>query len=201
MPQRPSIAETKSYAHLVQTNADSTADNKVAQQDFQALLAPNNLVILSMANELKCTHLSNVGAAYLETLIEQSSVNQPLLMPVSVVCKGAGISHVLERLSLEVSTQNKKIILKKVPSTLRQLPWLQIFPQLIERIEESVMGDSESPEKQAQEVEKVRRLIADLWCAGMSIGMSDLQHWLSCLGETRINAVFENAISFQLPQS
>jgi hypothetical protein len=35
----------------------------------------------------------------------------------------------------------------------------------------------------------------------MSIGMSDLQHWLSCLGETRINAVFENAISFQLPQS
>jgi DNA mismatch repair protein MutL len=201
MPQRPSIAETKSYAHLVQTNADSTADNKVAQQDFQALLAPNNLVILSMANELKCTHLSNVGAAYLETLIEQSSVNQPLLMPVSVVCKGAGISHVLERLSLEVSTQNKKIILKKVPSTLRQLPWLQIFPQLIERIEESVMGDPESPEKQAQEVEKVRRLIADLWCAGMSIGMSDLQHWLSCLGETRINAVFENAISFQLPQS
>ena len=60
---------------------------------------------------------------------------------------------------------------------------------------------TDPPEIQANEVEKARVLIADLWCASMSIGMSDLQHWLSCLGETRINAVFENAISFQLPQS
>jgi DNA mismatch repair protein MutL len=199
MPQRPSVAETKSYANLVQSNPDSTENNKFAQQGLQVLLAPNNQVILCVGNELKCTSLSNIGAAYLETLIEQSSVNQPLLMPVSVVCKSEGVVDLLEQLSLEVSTQNKRIILKKVPSTLRQLAWLQIFPQLIERIEESAMGDSNSPEKQVQEIEKVRILISDLWCASMSIGMSDLQHWLSCLGETRINAVFENAISFQLP--
>jgi DNA mismatch repair protein MutL len=199
MPQKPSMAETKSYSQLVRSNTESTADNKGAEQGFQALLAPKNQVILCVANELKCTQLSNIGAAYLDTLIEQSSVNQPLLMPVSVLCKGEGVSHVLEQLSLEVNTQNKKIILKKVPSTLRQLPWLQIFPKLIERIEESAIGDSETPEIQAYEVEKARVLIADLWCASMSIGMSDLQHWLSCLGETRINAVFENAISFQLP--
>lgn len=202
MPQRPSIAEKNSYAQLVKPSTEEDPrriENQYA--GLQVMLTPSQQAILCTNNQLKYIELSEIANVFLQKLMDQSSVNQPLLMPVSIASEDMSIAELLANISLEVSAQNKKLILKKVPSTLRQLPWLTIFPKLIEGLESYKISDKIQQGEAALAVIKLKLIFAKVWCECADVSADDLKHWLSHFSEAELNALFEQATLFELPHS
>ncbi|GBL04624.1 DNA mismatch repair endonuclease MutL [Glaciecola sp. KUL10] len=199
MPQRPSQTEVSAYGQLMASSHQESGAETWLTAKLQTLLTPDKQVILSANGVLKYAPLSVVGAVYLERLIEQSSVTQPLLMPVSVACNNVGISQVFANASLEVSVNNKKIILKRVPSALRQLPWLHIFPTLVKYLEEIEISTFSEAGKNDELVHTMLQIAVDSWSESVPLGLSELNHWLISIGDSALNQLFEHAISFELP--
>ena len=101
-------------------------------------LSQNQLIFIQQA-DVKSLHLQCILSAYLQEKIKQSSASQPLLMPVSVGQNETVEANVMEgicehllTLGVMVDKKSQKVILKQVPSTLRQLPWSGVFSAVLE---------------------------------------------------------------------
>lgn len=71
------------------------------------------------------------------TFLENIPVAQPLLMPVSVsadkilLSKGKQLQSPLLALNVDIDCVSKRIVLRKVPAGLRNLPWTLILPDIL----------------------------------------------------------------------
>lgn len=82
--------------------------------------------------------IATLHIAQLQALFSQHiPVSQPLLMPVSIdateqmLVRAKALYQPLLNNSVEVGWTPKRIILRKVPAGLRQLPWVNILPDLL----------------------------------------------------------------------
>lgn len=119
------------------TNTHTDLNTSTLNASSCALL--QNQLIFIQGDELKSLHLQCILSAYLQERMDQSSASQPLLMPVSIgqneKWKKSDLENVCECLlaiGVLVDAKSQKVILKQVPSTLRQLPWSGVFPAVFE---------------------------------------------------------------------
>lgn len=93
--------------------------------------------------------------------LQQSSVAQPLLMPVSVSQSLTSESHsFLSAQGFEVSVAGGKSRLLKVPGGLRQLPWAGLLPALIESSPQQI---NELHQVLSQALQMHASTMAELW--------------------------------------
>lgn len=94
---------------------------------------------------------------------------QPLLMPVSLAAdkktltKAQNLFEPLAAYSVEIGWTENRIVLRKVPAGLRNIPWTQVFPGILENIDseepvleplmdEIVSGITEYSQQQAEDI-------------------------------------------------
>ncbi|GAC08360.1 DNA mismatch repair protein MutL [Paraglaciecola chathamensis S18K6] len=135
-----SAQAVKGYQQLMSTNKTLSADVSSPIENHHLCLPVDDERLLVLfdaqhyvlpANALIAAHLST-------TFDEQNMVAQPLLMPVSIAadketlhCAQALYDALLNN-RIEIGWSQKRIILRKVPSGMRQLPWANILPELLD---------------------------------------------------------------------
>ena len=156
---RPSGQDIKASHDFYQSIHEASANSHVQVQEndshaqASAYLYSHPYLIFSGAEAcIKTLHIKHILGALIEHKIEKSTCAQPLLMPVSIEQDGSSTfvdstgddvtalkpSNALiqnfqaSNFVIDSISKNKhnRLILKQVPSELRQLPWARIFPQL-----------------------------------------------------------------------
>jgi DNA mismatch repair protein MutL len=135
-----SAQAVKGYQQLMSTNNSLSADVSSPVESHQLCLPVDDEHLLVLfdaqhyilpANALVAAHLST-------TFDEQNVVAQPLLMPVSIAAdketlhSAQVLYDALLNNRVEIGWSQKRIILRKVPSGMRQLPWANILPELLD---------------------------------------------------------------------
>lgn len=114
----PSRTELKNYAELM-----NTSDEASRLMTPRCVLLPD-LRVLLISDKLEIVSAVDVIELYLQTQCSHSEVATPLLLPVSIKVISAPSIELPEMFDVQYVQQ--KIIIKRVPSLLRSLPWSQI---------------------------------------------------------------------------
>lgn len=123
----------KNYQQLMTTQTPNSMESQTQWMQIdhsQLLLKHQNDFYLVFVTDLYFEKL-------LSTFVENVPVAQPLLMPVSLAAdkalahKGKQLQSPLMELNVDIDCVPKRIILRKVPAGLRNLPWTQILPDLL----------------------------------------------------------------------
>jgi len=133
-------AQTHANNHL-QTLEQASSNKANESTLLSTSLFHSPYLLLSESKQLKVLHVERILSTMLLQRITQSTASQPLLMPVSVAANevscAKGMNDVYEGLSAHgmlIEHRAQKLILKQVPSTLRQLPWAAMFSQFVEQL-------------------------------------------------------------------
>ena len=113
----------------------STSDNNIQHTEILSIDAQTALVRPQSQTAVYCLDWSQFSALRLTQELTDTSVSQPLLMPVAVPTTGLWSEsrrQCLEALHFHIDKVANKLILKQVPAGWRALPWSLIFPCLIE---------------------------------------------------------------------
>jgi len=115
--------------------------------------------------------------------IAKSTVAQALLMPVSChVDSGISAEQIAQAINnfnalhFEIVKVNNKIILKQVPSELRQLPWAAMFTAIM----------YETCKTQASKT-TLAASVANAWLKQSSTESPQLQSWINELSDQALN--------------
>lgn len=146
-------AQETPVKHGVRTNQVPTkAPAKRDLQTFNAILnidTPNTSLsvmlfdsqgdVLKHDGKLLYVPTATLMAFAMNRWYEQDElVQQPLLMPIAVEksdnLKEVNIELTTQKMGMAIQLVGKKVILKAVPSVLRDQPWSQIFPEFITRL-------------------------------------------------------------------
>ena len=190
---KPSLNQIKAAHEFYQssdsTNAqnDSGSNNQASGElNRQFLLALPYIIISEPSNDspvLKILPIQNVVTLVVSNRINKSTLSQPLLMPVSSESPGEGQGQNFIAENIEACKQDlfdlvavsNKVILKQVPSELRQLPWAGMFSYILG--EWASKNTSNIQSRQARSY-----TIAQAWLRQTQVNSAMLQGWLSELG-------------------
>lgn len=151
------------HTGMMGKQADKVAEQGHAEQDHVSALTAGQILILNtplqtcdlliQSKQLNVCSSIPVIAHYLHAQMRQAETQQPLLLPVSVnvnlpeaLIESLEASFVRAQWEIECIVNGnhaQKWILKKVPSTLRALPWSRLFGQILELIKLSEIADFE----------------------------------------------------------
>jgi DNA mismatch repair protein MutL len=116
--------------------------------------------------------------------LTRSSLPQPLLMPVSI----ENASHIKQaqldefnQVHLIISASHRKLILKQVPSELRQLPWASIFAKL----------DIANISDEQALTSTLALNIAKAWLNTLTVSESMLKGWMAEIGQGELSNLIE----------
>ncbi|MGB0892825.1 MAG: DNA mismatch repair endonuclease MutL [Parashewanella sp.] len=142
----------KSYAQLLSSasgNDTQTNEQGIAEQSPQCSMPPllqGEHWVLADSETLKLLPVKQVALITVKAEIQSKwatgLISQPLLMPVSV----SGLAHwqeiiekntvLLKQLGIEVTIKLQQLIIKKVPSYLRDSQLAKIIPELLQWLEQ-----------------------------------------------------------------
>lgn len=198
VPEKPSGSQIKAAHELYQSDGYSgvgkariseNEDNLAGQTSpFMQFLRAGDYIVFSGVQSgtspvLTVIALTTLLNEVVQQRIEKSTVAQALLMPVSCQIDSGitseQISHTLNSfnaLHFELVKVNNKIILKQVPSELRQLPWAAMFSAIL----------SELCKAQTSEA-KLAVGIANAWLKQSSIESPQIQSWINELSAQSLN--------------
>ena len=136
-----SAQAVKGYQQLMSTQHVLNSDVTHCPQS-EHLCVPvddERLLVLFEAQHYVLT-ISALVAAHISTTFDTANcVSQPLLMPVSITADKAALQRAqamyeaLLNNRVEIGWSQKRVILKKVPSGMRHLPWANILPELLDK--------------------------------------------------------------------
>lgn len=136
-PQPAATNAVQGYQQLV-TPAGDTAAFTLASP-AQCLTLDAQRILVSQANKFYVLKSRDLHCEKLQQLFAtQVPVSQPLLMPVSIDAPKAMLQQAqalyqpLLDNSVEIGWSAKRVILRKVPAGMRQLPWATILPELLQ---------------------------------------------------------------------
>jgi DNA mismatch repair protein MutL len=141
-------------------------------------------VVLARGENLDVLPISKLLATIVKIRILDSTIAQPLLMPVSVENKLSIKQAQLDsfaNLNMLMSASHQKLILKQVPCELRQLPWASIFPQLVSAVMIAHKNDADI----------LASTIALAWLRSLEVTSSMLNGWMSELGAQQLQTLCE----------
>ncbi|MFQ3235833.1 MAG: DNA mismatch repair protein MutL [Paraglaciecola sp.] len=136
-PQSTTAKAVQGYQQLVSAGSDTAAFTLVSPAQCLTLDAQRILVTQAdkfyvlMSRDLHCEKLQRLFAT-------QVPVSQPLLMPISIdaskvlLQRAQVLYQPLLDNSVEIGWSAKRVILRKVPAGMRQLPWASILPELLQ---------------------------------------------------------------------
>lgn len=138
-PQQDAVAN---YGELMQPAAQGTTiEHKQTGWRWLTQL-DGNTALIGQGEQLRLLPLLALsrllGQQELLSRLPQGLVSQPLLLPVSVAkLEGwseliESMSPVLRRLGVELAEQKQRLIIRKVPSLLRQANLAQVVPELLQ---------------------------------------------------------------------
>lgn len=181
------------YASL---NVGSTSDDdstvSKATKELSNCLYSAPYLIFGEAGSLSVMDIEVLITKLVSLRLTRSTLAQPLLMPVSV----ENVKHIkqadveaLKHTHLIISASHHKLILKQVPSELRQLPWASVFASL---------DVSNFVDKQAS-ASNIAVSIARAWLKTLEVTESMLVGWIAEMGQVEVsNLIKEYAKSLQL---
>lgn len=165
----------KSAASNYQNLMQSDGMDSSAQHNSAWLLTENKQLVFTHENKLRLLSSFYLPAHVLYQKIKASDVRQPLLMPVSVK-QNTPISDVhielMRSLGLDLHLQAGKWILKQVPASIRQLPWMSILPKLL-----SIRQPLESDKKLLQ-------YICFCWAQVYDFTYQELHNWFMSIPQS-----------------
>ncbi len=193
-PNNSDETDTKSYQSEAQDESHVSADH--------ACLYNAPYLVFSTSNKLTILHIKHLLRLLIEQGLKLSTLAQPLLMPVSInkpdaffhsvnsdqiksqVVNLKNPFHFINQFHFLIEQSHKKVLLKQVPSELRQLPWANIFPH----INFSTLSDKHHSEEIN---EWLSGEIGQAWChcllhQNQGISSSMLKTWLSKIEATSL---------------
>jgi DNA mismatch repair protein MutL len=186
----------KQYQNLMSTShSDAQGEASLDNTPFSFLLTESKQLVFVRGETVVFLPAFYVPAKVFYEQIQSSGVQQPLLMPVSVKRDVAGIQQSAESQTLESARQKRlslleelgfdiqlhagKWILKQVPASLRQLPWVSILPMLL---------DSEHAFNNG---EHLLQFICFCWAQSHEFTYAELANCLQSLSQTQQLALIE----------
>jgi DNA mismatch repair protein MutL len=183
-PNPPTSKQIKAsnafYANLKSSaeSAGEEVNEGVVQTGNHCLYCPPYLVFGELGS-IRVMHINVIIEKLIALRLSRSTLAQPLLMPVSIEnprqIKQAELDA-YEDLHLLVSATHNKLILKKVPSELRQLPWASIFAS----IDIYSVGDAHIRSS------SLAMTIAKAWLKTLQITESMLRGWMNEVGDIEL---------------
>ena len=171
----------KHYQNLMTANSES--NNTSLKTDHCAvsfLLTESNHLVFVLGEKLAFLPAFYLPAEVLFEQITASGVQQPLLMPVSVkpdVEKEESILEsrlsLLQELGFDIQLHAGKWILKQVPASLRQFPWVSIFPMLLDG------------EHKIVDAKRLLQYICFCWAQSYDFTFAELNNWFQALSQTQ----------------
>ena len=150
-------------------------------------------VVVGHDDGLQVVHVQILLTAVVTNRIKRSTLAQPLLMPISIENSSAVTQSQLSQFSsvnMMLVVSHQKIIIKQVPSELRQLPWASIFAKLA--VNELVQAN--------EDMSKLSSMIADAWLSTLNITNSMISAWLAEVGLNELGELCEkHGKSLHLP--
>ena len=130
----------KGYQQLMSANVDPDKALSNPLDNSSACFPLDDKSVLIFCNEKHyLIPINTLLAAHIGLFFdEKSAIAQPLLMPVSIAVDKPILAHaqsIYEPLlnnRVEIGWSQKRIILRKVPSGMRHLPWANILPALFD---------------------------------------------------------------------
>lgn len=170
---------------------DKEASESVVQTGSNCLYCPPYLVFGESAS-ITVMDINILIEKLIALRLSRSTLAQALLMPVSIEntrqIKQAELD-VYEQAHLIISVTHNKLILKKVPSELRQLPWASIFAS----IDINNVGDAHNSSS------TLAMTIAIGWLKTLQITESMLSGWINEVGQIELASLLkEHAKSLAL---
>lgn len=193
MQNRPSNGELSAYRQVLSSESNTAKSGVVtstAESLRQWILTADKRVLITHDDSLLLLNIEDLCAVYLSKEIANSSVQQPLLMPVSV--ESDVPPSTFSMVDQEVTQNGKKLILKKVPSMLRTLPWLAIFPRFVDLVSEQASD--------ALDADSLLNHLALVWCQTANFNTNDIHQWLMQIGQQEmVNLIEARGTSITLP--
>jgi DNA mismatch repair protein MutL len=136
-----SAQAVKGYQQLMSTehvlNSDATHS---AQSEHLCVPVDEERLLVLFEAQHYVLSINSLMAAHISTIFDIANcVSQPLLMPVSITADKAVLQRAqamyegLLNNRVEIGWSQKRVILKKVPSGMRHLPWANILPELLDK--------------------------------------------------------------------
>lgn len=153
-----------------------------------------NSTNIDRASSVCILHLQALATEFVRTRILESTQSQPLLMPVSSaykernasVLKEANIFETLKGIQFEVVHSHQKLILKQVPSGIRQLPWASIFAKI--DFVDMLAGQTDFS---ANRYQALFESIANAWISVQDINNSTIDAWLSVISQEALSELLK----------
>jgi DNA mismatch repair protein MutL len=180
------------YQNLMTPNSqssESSSNSGSPSESAFSFLSIESKQLVFVHNEKLCfLPTYHLPAQVLYQQIQISGVQQPLLMPVSVKRDVAGARHlpdkqynqqtvqnrliILKELGFDIQLQGAKWILKQVPASLRQLPWVLILPKLLDT--EPVLSNRKN----------MLQYICFCWAESYEFTFAELHNWFHAISKT-----------------
>lgn len=169
----------ESNAKASKVSRDS--DNKQSQASQESYIFKSPYLVFSTPknSNLYLMHMRCLLRKIISLKCQGSSLAQALLMPVSISLPKAAQASLVNKLgalNFELHELKQKLILRKVPSELRSLPWASIFPFL----------DWQSQVPNDLDNEFAYKFLADAWFRSIDNDDIDITVYLSQLSNSHI---------------
>jgi DNA mismatch repair protein MutL len=185
-PTSKQIKASNAFYSSLKSGAES-ADDEVNEglvlSESHCLYCPPYLVF-GEAGSITVMDVNILIEKLIALRLNRSTLSQPLLMPVSIEnsrqIKQAELDA-YEDVHLVVSATHNKLILKKVPSELRQLPWASIFAS----IDIYSVGATDILSS------SLAMSIATAWLNTLQITESMLSGWINEVGQVELTSLLK----------
>lgn len=115
-----------------------SSESWAAQSVARCMMIDQQQILVKIADNFYALKINRLRAEYLRIgFAAQVPVSQPLLMPISIdasdeiLQQAKKLSQPLLDNSIEIGWSAKRVLLRKVPAGLRNLPWSIILPDLL----------------------------------------------------------------------
>ncbi len=186
-----------SYQNLMSAGSDSSNRTTTSEDDVFPFLLSDSKQLVFVQDHIVCfLPAYYVPAQVLFEQIQASSVQQPLLMPISVKQEVSGAKlgpdnekiqeilqgrlKVLEELGFDIQSNVGKWILKQVPACLRPLPWVSILPKLLDTEHSLHTGKA------------VVQYICFCWAESHEFTFAELHNWFNTMPQTQQAQMIKN---------
>jgi len=174
-------------------NANELISTNITLGGIGKCLYTKPYLVFAEPEILRIMHVDVLVTKLLTLRLLRSTLPQPLLMPVSVENE----THIkqdkldlFKKSHFIISATHQKLILKQVPSELRQLPWASIFAS-IDVAKHSRQASSTAMLASTLLASTLASNIAQAWLKTVNISDTMLSAWINELGEADVLTLLE----------
>lgn len=196
-------ASNSAAESVIDSAIESTTESQYRAGN--ALLMYPHVIIPTLEHKaskrtLKCIELVELLASIIESKMTSSTLSQPLLMPVSIALREnkalASWGELFVAYDFDVLATNGKVILKQVPSNLRNLPWAAVFAHLIADLQNTQQNNNRKSSQLTRT--EFSRMLANAWLASIVVDNDRLQIWLNEIGPETLQSLPFTAFDINL---